>query len=64
MFEKYPDILTVHQMAEALGVGTNTAYRLIKDGEVRTIHIGRKIIVPKVCLIDFVSSVRYNIPTP
>ena len=64
MFDKYPDVLTIPQVAEALGIGRNTAYRLAKEQEIGTIHIGRKIIIPKVCLIDFISSARYNIPTP
>ncbi len=61
MFKEYPDILTVPQVAQALGIGTNTAYRLVKEQAIGCKHIGRKIIVPKKCLVDYVLSARYTV---
>ena len=29
MFKEYPDILTVSQAAQALGIGRNTVYQLV-----------------------------------
>lgn len=64
MFKEYPDIMTVPQVAQALGIGTNTAYRLVKDRVIGSKHIGRKIIVPKACLVDYVLSARYIVSNP
>lgn len=64
MLKEYPDIMTVPQVAQALGIGKNTAYRLIRDKEIGCKHIGRKIIVPKKCLLDYVLSARYTVSNP
>jgi excisionase family DNA binding protein len=34
-------LLTTEQAAEVLGVGRTTVYALIKDGQLRPVHIGR-----------------------
>ncbi len=60
MFKNYPDILTVTQMAQALGISKNSAYRLVNSRAIGCKRIGRKIIVPKQCLIDYVDSARYT----
>lgn len=61
MFNEYPDILTVAQTAEALRIGKNSAYRLVHEKAIGSKHIGRKILVPKACLIDYVHSARYAV---
>ena len=61
MFSKYPDILTVEQLAEALGIGLNKAYELIRQHVIGSKRIGRRIIIPKSCLIDYIESARYTI---
>ena len=58
MFKEYPDILTVSQVAEALGIGKKSVYTLIREKELGHIRIGRKIIIPKYCLEDFIDSAR------
>lgn len=61
MFKDYPDILSVKEVAAALGIGKNTAYQLIRDKRIGCKHIGRKIIVPKACLVDYVLSARHSV---
>lgn len=55
LFEGYPDILTVQQMQEALGVGRSWAYKLLEENEVRHFRIGRTYKIPKTALIEFVN---------
>ena len=43
MFNSYPDILSVKQLCEILGIGKNTAYRLLQGGEIKSIKLGRYI---------------------
>lgn len=64
MFKELPDILTVPQVAQALRISKNTAYRLVSERAIGSKHIGRKIIVPKACLVDYVLSARYTISSP
>lgn len=60
MFKEYSDILTVDQLARALHISKTSAYRLVHSGQIGCKYIGRKIIVPKRCLIDYVLSARYT----
>ena len=50
------DILNVKQMAKYLGIGINTAYRLVHQEDFPSMRIGKRIIIPKEHLdrwIDF-----------
>ena len=54
LFKKYPDILNVDELCAALNIGKNTAYQLIKSGEIKSIQIGRVHKIPKVYLVEYV----------
>ena len=47
MFNSYPDILSVKQLCEILGIGKNTAYSLLQSGEIKSIKIGKVYKIPK-----------------
>lgn len=53
MFKNEKDILTVPDVIRLLRIGKNTVYNLIKSGKIKSIRQGKKIIVPKVCLIEY-----------
>ena len=53
MFKNEKDILTVPDVIRLLRIGKNTVYDLIKNGKIKSIRQGKKIIVPKVCLIEY-----------
>lgn len=59
MLGKYPDVLTVEQVAQILGIGKNTAYKLINENVIGHKKIGRKLLIPKLCIIDYLESARY-----
>jgi len=40
------DTLTVEELSKRIGIGRNTAYEAVKRGEVPSIKIGRRILVP------------------
>lgn len=61
MLKKYPDILTVAQVAEALGIGKKAAYRLVNDHKLGHIRIGKTIKVPKYCLVEYLRTARFNV---
>jgi excisionase family DNA binding protein len=43
-------VYSVPECAEALGVGRNTAYAAVKSGQLPSIRIGRRILIPKSAL--------------
>ena len=53
--EKLPLTLRVDDLMPILGIGRNTAYRLVRTGEIRSIRIGRQIRIPHQFLIDFLN---------
>lgn len=60
MFEQYPDMLTVMQVAKALSIGRNKAYELVNNNIIGSIQVGRKYLIPKSWLIDYIETSRYN----
>ena len=38
--------LTIEEMSLTLGIGRNTAYQAVRTGEIPSIRIGRRILVP------------------
>ena len=61
MFKDYPDILTIRQVAQALGIGHKAAYALVNRHILGCIRIGRTIKVPKEMLVEYVRTARNNI---
>ena len=56
MFKNEPDVLTVSDLVRLLRMGKNTVYKLIKEGDIGSIKKGKKIIVPKVCLVEYLTN--------
>lgn len=46
-FDALPLFLTIPQVAAVLGVGRNTAYSMVRSGQLRSVRVGRQIRVPK-----------------
>lgn len=61
MFKKYPDVLTVAQVAEALGICTKAVYNLVNANVLAHIRIGRTIKVPKFALVEYLGTARNNV---
>ena len=56
LFERYPDVMTVHQAREALGVGRTGVYKLIDQGLLKCFKIGNAYKIPKSALIEYVTN--------
>ena len=50
-----PLVMSVMDMATVLKIGRNSAYALVKSGEIRCIRIGKKIRIPQAALLDYLS---------
>ena len=59
MENKYRDLrylpmtLRVEDLMPLLGIGRNTAYELIRSGQIRSVRIGRQIRIPRESLLEF-----------
>jgi excisionase family DNA binding protein len=75
-FKNYPDVLTVSEVSELLGVSTKLVYKLLKERAFPSIRIGREHKIAKINLIDyirngekqkdknFVSKIVWTVPIP
>ena len=61
MFPDYPDIVTVKQLREMLGVSRALAYKLISDGEIQAVKIGTSLKIPKVSVINYVTEEKKEV---
>ena len=55
MFESYPDVVSVEQLMKMLGIGKNKAYSLLRNRDIISLKIGRKYLIPKKAVIDFIT---------
>lgn len=54
MFEKYQDVVNVNDLCLMLGgISRKLAYKMLVNGEIRSIKIGREYKIPKVKVIEF-----------
>ena len=55
-YQNYDDLplcLSVKQVAEVLGIGRNTAYELVRSGQILSVRTGRQIRISKDAMIAF-----------
>ncbi len=50
-----PLMLRVDDLMILLDVGRNTAYELLRCGQLRSVRIGKQLRVPKQAVIDYLS---------
>ncbi len=50
-----PLVLRVEDLMPLLDIGRNTAYELIRCGQIRSVKVGRQIRVPKEAVAEFLT---------
>lgn len=60
MFTKYDEILSIEDVMEILHIGKNSVYSLLKRNEIRNIRVGKRYIVPKQSVINFITAITEN----
>ena len=50
-----PMVFSVPELARILQIGRNSAYELVKSAQIRSIHIGKNIRIPKQALLDYLN---------
>ena len=56
--------IAVEEAAHLLGISRSLAYELCVRGELPTIRLGRRIVVPKRALLEMIENVEANWSTP
>jgi len=56
MFKDYPDAIGIRDLQQMLGIGKNLAYQLINDNVIEHVRVGRKIVIPKIKVIEYLCS--------
>lgn len=49
-------VYTPSEIKSLLGIGKNEVYKLIRTGEIKSIKVGRKLLVPKQSFYDWLNS--------
>lgn len=57
LFVDYPDVITVEDLQSMLHIGRNTVYKMLQDEMIKTVKIGKKYIIPKASVVNFVSAI-------
>lgn len=53
MLRDYPDVLNIRQMSELLGVSTKTGYKLLREGKIDALKVGRTYRIPKAHILTY-----------
>ena len=48
MLREYPDVMTIEQMCEALGVSKKTGYKMLQSKTIASVKVGRAYRIPKI----------------
>ena len=50
-----PLTLRVEELMPILNIGRNTAYELVRSGQIRGIRIGRQLRIPRDAVVEFLN---------
>jgi excisionase family DNA binding protein len=60
IFKDYQDIVSVEDIMRMLNLGKSSVYTLLRTNQIYHIRVGKKYIIPKQAVVDFVNGVCYN----
>ncbi len=55
IFKDYPDVVSVEQLMEMLQIGQVLAYKLVKNGAIKSRKIVREYKIPKVNVVAYLN---------
>ncbi len=57
VFKDYPDVVSVSQMSEMLGISEKSAYRLLRENRIEHLKVGRTYKIPKLHIFRYLNVV-------
>ena len=58
--ENLPITMRLEELMPILGIGRNTAYNLVRSGQIFSIRIGRQLRIPRAALIAFLRGEEFR----
>ena len=55
LFREYGDVVTVDDVMKMLHIGKSNVYKLLRDNSIKSVKVGKRFIIPKRSVIDFVT---------
>ena len=56
LFKEYPDVVSINDLMIMLDIGKRTAYKLLRDGNIKSVKAGRQYKIPKQSIIDYLKT--------
>lgn len=56
----YPDVMNIEDMSKALSISTKTSYKLIREGKITAMKVGRTYRIPKIHLLNYLQIMNMN----
>ena len=53
IFANYPDVVSINELMKMLNISKPTAYRLLQNGDVKNIKVGKQYRTPKKFVIEY-----------
>ena len=53
--EELPLVLRVEDLTDVLSIGLNSAYDLVRSGQLRSVKVGNQYRIPRDALVEFIS---------
>lgn len=60
MLSDSPDIMNIEEMCSALSISKKTGYKLLREGKIVSMKVGRTYRVPKVHVLSYLKIVDEN----
>lgn len=61
MLKDYPDIMNIDEMCNTLGISRKTGYKLLKDGKIDCMKVGRTYRIPKVHVLAYLRIIDHGV---
>ena len=61
LFKSYPDVLSLSEMSEILHISTKTGGKLLQNGIIKSLKIGKTYRLPKPYLISYLYEISLNL---
>ena len=55
-FDNYPDVVSPEDIQKMLRIGRNSVYDLLKQGKIKSLRVGKKYLIPKTSVINFLQT--------
>lgn len=53
ILKDYPDVMSIEQMCEILSVSIKTGYRILREGKIKSLKVGRSYRIPKAHILTY-----------